>query len=1260
MKARERRLLMFFLVIGVLGALAVVSLYLPVRAGLLNRRILGFALARANAVLAGEVYIEDLAGDPLNDFTLARVRLADADGREVLRAQRVKVKWWLFRTSFFKPELEISVEEGFFRLAKSDDSWNVLRVRRAAPKERKKRGGPWIPPARAEVSLESCDFELSYADRTLRSYLPLGRAEINSGDGAVRFEVLELRASVESPALGINHLSGRGMAAPFQGAWDVRLFQGRLVTASSTATLDFFRYFTGTKEIELSAPGFELAPDAISLLWPGHPFGIPVKGSGRASGTTDEVEFKVNIASSAGALDAEGSYNRPESLLEMKGSMEDFSIGEFFAKKLELEGLCGRFDLVYRSAGKGADAGPRSVNGRMSLDRFSYPGVRSFPLMGEVELKGDSYAASVLSGGTGAGMSVFVSGEAAEPYPLLVRAAFRNMDPARVFQAGPPGDLQGVFHLDGRGRSLEDFEGSGKLGLDRSEIFGTEIRSADFNYSIRRGRIRISRLKALAKGVAVDGTGWIEPLEKNRPYAFDLSARMVSTDEFERIYGSTVSVGEAGAGARVTGQADNWRVQGSAELSSIRYQKTTAQSSSVSFDLSGTGGKSIGGEVKIRAQGVEAQQVRYKEFKAPGFDFDLYARLEKAHPGKPSLGFDLDADFLEKDYRLSAKGAFSADFEAGEWTLDLADTDMTIIGQEWTLARPARISSGRDSLTVSGIELRSGESSLGLAGTVLGPELEVIASAGNFDLEPWARLLMPGETVGGVVSGSLVIKGNPQSPEIIGQAGIANPRRLGSELEQAEAWLEYSGERLKFSMRGRSEVAGRVRGNGRLPVRASLSPFALRLLWDEPMELEFTAAEMSVSMIGRVLPWIRNARGEVSVYAHILGTPAEPEWNGRADLAEVAFEVPQWGLSLSEVTGSAEFEKSRVKIPGISVRSGKGGASVSGGMRLEGYKLADMDLALSAKDFKAMNTPDMQATVDAEMKLSGDPGYPRLDGEVSFDNLVYRPPLIFAYQGMAWESEDRTIYVKGKEPPRPGSSYWLDRSSINIKADIPGTARLRNRELNILMGGELTLRKPPGGFFLLFGRLESREGWVLFQNKPFRVERGVFVFPAIPVVDPDLDILASYKAPEYKTLIKIGGSLSQPTLSIYSEPPLSQEDVLAVIIFGRPASELTEGENRALQLAGAQLVADFAAAKLGEAFPVDALVVRTGETPEEQGIGFGKYLNERLYLFYYHSFGDEAAEEFKLRYEATQRFSIEAGQDRQGEGGVDLFFSQPY
>ena len=60
-------------------------------------------------------------------------------------------------------------------------------------------------------------------------------------------------------------------------------------------------------------------------------------------------------------------------------------------------------------------------------------------------------------------------------------------------------------------------------------------------------------------------------------------------------------------------------------------------------------------------------------------------------------------------------------------------------------------------------------------------------------------------------------------------------------------------------------------------------------------------------------------------------------------------------------------------------------------------------------------------------------------------------------------------------------------------------------------------------------------------------------------INPSLNIVAAHQASEHLVKVVVAGSAEEPTLDLESEPPLDQADFLAVLLFGKPASELERG-----------------------------------------------------------------------------------------------------
>lgn len=1245
------------------------ALYMVVRAGLMNDRILAFALERANRALEGEVKAQELLGNPLGSFEIVGIEVIGPDGKEALSISRIKADYSLFGSRRFAPSIFLRATGVRVSAVKAGEQWNWSLLRKK--KEARKRIGPiYLPPA--EINLELADSSLVISptpERVISSRVPAARARLFTRLGGVDFEITRFRGAVESPALGINSLDAKGSAESAERGWEIAISSGKLVTASSIVELASGRYATAGKEIEALFSSFEIAPDTLALFWPSHPIGIPVTGSASLGGDLERLAFTVDVASSAGSLEGQGAFQREEKKLTMTGNMSDFSMGEFFARELELKGLSGGYSFEYQGQAparqdkevlEALDFPGRYLRARFELDAFTYPGINSFPLVGEFEMIGDKYAGSIVSSEPGADLAVNLSGNVSDPYPILVLAVFNDLNPERVRPGTAEGSLAGSLRIEGQGKSAQTFKGSATLSLSPSTIMNIEVRELEASCSIANGRLDFDMIEAWVEGAEVTGSGWIEPLSSSLPFSFDLAAKLTGREAVSALAGPEYSATLVSTRTNLSGDRDGWKARGSVSASGPEVPFGRASSLKMDFGISGKAAREIKGSIDLKAASMEVPSARYNDLVVPPLDFVASGNLNPGNPRKPRLDLRVNTDSSDLEWDLSADARMSYDFDGKAWSVNLSRLEMTALGQEYALQRAAAVESRAGGLWVGDVELKGKSSMIGVSGQVTGPRLDMTLKAADFMIDPWMEKLLPGQTVQGVVSGAVEIKGPADSPGIDGQINITNARYADTSMDRLETRIEHSSGKTGFDLNGFSELSGEVRAHGSAPLQIGLSPARVAVVRDGPLEVEVVADRISVRVIDRLIPWVEDLAGRISLNARVMGTPREPDWNGKIELSDVKLKVPSWGLSLAGINGTAGIEHGDVTIPRLEARSGQGSATAGGKAKLEGYAISSMDIKLAAKNFRAMNTPDIRAVIDSELRLRGDPDFPRITGNVKFAELYYRPPLILAYQGTSWESEDPTIAVRGEEKPVEQGSPWLDKSDMDIKIDIPDTAQVRSSELNIRLGGKFNLKKPAGGFFLIFGEMEAKEGWVVFQGKPFRVEKGLFIFPAIPVIDPDLDILASYRVPGYTAYIKIGGSLSAPTLEIYSEPPLSQEDVLALILFGKPATELTAGEDEALRSAGTQLVAEFAAAKLGEAFPVDALIVQAGDLPEEQGIGFGKYLNERLYLFYFHNFGEEAAEEFRLRYEVTRSLSVEAGQDQMGQGGVDAYYSHPY
>lgn len=68
-----------------------------------------------------------------------------------------------------------------------------------------------------------------------------------------------------------------------------------------------------------------------------------------------------------------------------------------------------------------------------------------------------------------------------------------------------------------------------------------------------------------------------------------------------------------------------------------------------------------------------------------------------------------------------------------------------------------------------------------------------------------------------------------------------------------------------------------------------------------------------------------------------------------------------------------------------------------------------------------------------------------------------------------------------------------------------------------------------------------------------------------PPLEPVLDAIVKFPLPTYKVTLKLEGPLSSPRYVFTSEPPLPQNDIYAVLLFGRPLDDLDPNDKNSAQ-----------------------------------------------------------------------------------------------
>ena len=108
--------------------------------------------------------------------------------------------------------------------------------------------------------------------------------------------------------------------------------------------------------------------------------------------------------------------------------------------------------------------------------------------------------------------------------------------------------------------------------------------------------------------------------------------------------------------------------------------------------------------------------------------------------------------------------------------------------------------------------------------------------------------------------------------------------------------------------------------------------------------------------------------------------------------------------------------------------------------------------------------------------------------------------------------------------------------------------------------------KKSGGPVTLVGAIRSVRGQIaLVGTATGLCKKATVTFTGGARSIPTLDIVAQRQLPQYTVSANIGGTVNKPTLTFSSEPEMSQADILSVLMFGRPTSQLNNSQQASLQ-----------------------------------------------------------------------------------------------
>jgi translocation and assembly module TamB len=392
-------------------------------------------------------------------------------------------------------------------------------------------------------------------------------------------------------------------------------------------------------------------------------------------------------------------------------------------------------------------------------------------------------------------------------------------------------------------------------------------------------------------------------------------------------------------------------------------------------------------------------------------------------------------------------------------------------------------------------------------------------------------------------------------------------------------------------------------------------------------------------------------------------------------------------LNLSSVNGSAQVNNAQLVIPernlraanltgGVQVVAGRaqvnlaGDIATGGTARLQGridlMPPLDADLRLTLARVRLVEPQLLETRLTGELQITG--GLvtgPSVSGRIDLDDTELRIPRVgLRTRGYippdiqhineaesARLTRERAGILRGESHGRVRRPTPLD---LTITA--PNRIFVRGRGLDAELGGSLRLTGtsanliPIGQFGLIRGRLDVL-GNRFTLNEGFANLQGDLV--------PFVRLVASTERNGIIARIVLEGRADAPEIRFESVPELPEEEVVALLLFGRGLQNLSvfQAAQIASSLATLSGRSEGIMEKLRRNLGVDDLDVRTNEDGETS-LRVGRYLTENVYTDI--EVKPQGDSEVSINIDLSPSLTARGRVDNAGRSSVGLFFERDY
>lgn len=465
--------------------------------------------------------------------------------------------------------------------------------------------------------------------------------------------------------------------------------------------------------------------------------------------------------------------------------------------------------------------------------------------------------------------------------------------------------------------------------------------------------------------------------------------------------------------------------------------------------------------------------------------------------------------------------------------------------------------------------------------------------------------------------------------------------------------LRYYADR-EFTVRGRARILTDFSDfqlateEGEVVNPAGVSPFAFR--FSRQGARYAGSYNLDLRDLDLLIPWKNNAgamRLLGQLYSAAGGAIAS---RGVAIFSGRTLSLPNFSHSLDNFQGTVTFIGQNFSLESLSGEMGGGRVKGNGRLALAGGGVDSMVLNLQSEKGQSLRLYPMDRTsclVSPDLTLKYEGKRLLLSGSLNF-------------QSVEWQREiDESIVFNTHSQLSTAESKINEMLQLDIALN-GDNIQLRN-SLGRIQGRFKLHLSGTAGFPVLIGTCEGRQGEIYLSDRPFNVLKAKLVFNNPSRIDPLVQIESEAFIQSYRIRFDIRGNASRAKPELAASPPLPTQDILALVSLGE-VFERTGSTEISSQLGSTALVSTKLTEEIknraNKLLGINLLriepVLSDQASVDTSRLTIGTAISKNLVIVYSTNLSTSRQEIYYIQYQLSPAISLIAKKNEEGRYSLDL------